>query len=85
MKLRITNNAPWDVTNVSWDMQVVGGMFGFISITKNVTVDATAGKSKTVGTGGLFGFGSITITGRVAGDKETVKGMQFFIFWMVQR
>jgi subtilisin family serine protease len=80
----ITNNGTTDITNVTWQIHVEGGILGMINKTKNGTIDIPAGGSKTVSTGMLLGLGGITISARVAGIEKMVNGTQLFIFSMVK-
>jgi subtilisin family serine protease len=80
----ITNNGTTDITNVTWQIHVKGGILGIINKTKNGTIDIPAGKSKTVSTGMLLGLGGITISARVASVEKTAKGTQLLIFSMVK-
>ena len=80
----MTNNGATDITDVTWQIHVEGGIFGMINKTKNGTIDIPAGGSKTVSTGMLLGLGGITISARVAGIEKMVNGTQLFIFSMVK-
>jgi subtilisin family serine protease len=80
----MTNNGTTDITNVTWQIHVEGGILGMINKTKNGTIDIPAGESKTVSTGMLLGLGGITISARVTGIKKMVNGTQLFIFSMVK-
>ena len=84
VKVSITNNIPWNVTNVTWQIHVEGGLLGLINKTVNGNIDINAGESKNVGTGSLFGLGPIRITVTVTNGEETAKGIQFFIFSIIK-
>jgi len=84
IKMVIINNGIMDVTNVSWQIHVEGGIFGLINKTVNGTVDIPAGESKTVSTEILYGLGSFTISTRITGVEKTAEGKQFFIFSIVK-
>jgi len=81
----MTNNGTTDITNVTWQIHVEGGILGMINKTKNGTIDIPARGSKTVSTGMLLGLGAINISARVAGIEKTAKGTQFIIFSMVKK
>jgi len=80
-----TNNGTTDITNVTWQIHVEGGILGMINKTKNGTIDIPARGLKTVSTGMLLGLGAINISARVAGIEKTAKGTQFIIFSMVKK
>jgi hypothetical protein len=54
----ITNHELTNVTDVTWQIHVEGGILGRINKTMNGTIDIPVGGSKTVGTGLLFGLNS---------------------------
>jgi subtilisin family serine protease len=81
----MTNNGTANLTNVTWQIQVKGGMLGLINKTVNGTVDIKAGESKTVSTGMLLGLGGFNIGAWVAGVEKKAKGTQFIIFSMVKK
>jgi hypothetical protein len=80
----ITNHELTNVTDVTWQIHVEGGILGRINKTMNGTIDIPVGGSKTVGTGLLFGLGPIAITVKVADYERTAKGTQFIIFSIVK-
>jgi len=80
----ITNHGITNVTNVTWQLHVKGGILGRINKTVNGTIDIPAGGSKTVGTGILFGLGALSITATVAVEEKTAKGTQIIIFSKVK-
>jgi len=80
----MTNNGTTDITDVTWQIHVEGGILGMINKTKNGTIDIPAGESKTVSTGMLLGLGGITISARVDGIEKMVNGTQLFIFSIVK-
>jgi subtilisin family serine protease len=81
----ITNIGTTDITNVSWQIHVEGGILGMINKTKNGTINIPAGESKTVSTGMLLGLGSFNISARVAGIEKMVNGTQLLFFSMVKK
>jgi subtilisin family serine protease len=85
VSLVITNNGTANLTNITWQLQVKGGILGLINKTVNGTVDIKAGESKTMSIGMLFGLGGISISARVSVIEKTAKGTQFIIFSMVEK
>ena len=85
VKAVITNNGTTPLSTITWQLQVIGGIFGKINKTINGTVDIPAGKSVTVKTGTLLGFGAISIIAKVAGEEQTATGTQIIIFSMVKK
>jgi subtilisin family serine protease len=85
VSLVITNNGTANLTNITWQLQVKGGILGLINKTVNGTVDIKAGESKTMSTGMLFGLGGISISARVSVIEKTAKGTQIIIFSMVPK
>ena len=81
----ITNHEITNVTDVTWQIHIEGGILGRINKTVNGTIGIPAGGTKTVGTGMLLGFGAISITVKVADYERTVKGTQLIIFSMVKK
>jgi hypothetical protein len=79
------NNGTTDITNVTWQIHVEGGILGMINKTKNGTIDIPAGESITVSTGMLLGLGGIVISARVSGIEKTANGTQIFVFSMVKK
>ena len=82
--VKITNNGTINSSDVAWQINVQGGVFGLIHKTVNGTVDIAKGESKSVGTGMLLGFGRIQITVTVDEETKTADGIQFFIFTLVK-
>jgi subtilisin family serine protease len=85
VNMMLKNNGTTNITNISWQIHVQGGILGRINKTVNGTIDIPAGESKTVGTGMLFGLGALSITAKVAYEEKTTKGTQLIIFSMVQK
>jgi hypothetical protein len=85
VKAIITNNGLSDLTNVTWQIHVEGGILGRINVTVNGTMGVPAGGSFTISTGLIFGFGLMTITVTVAGEEQTATGTQIIIFSMVKQ
>ena len=81
----ITNHEITNITDITWQIHVEGGILGRINKTMNGTIDIPAGGSKTLGTGILFGFGAISITVKVADYERTAKGKQLIIFSIVKK
>lgn len=81
----ITNNGTVNLTNVTWQLEVKGGILGLINKTVNGTVNIKAGESQTVSTGMLLGLGGFNISAKIAGIEKTAKGMQIIIFSIVKK
>ena len=81
----VTNKESANLTNVTWKLQVKGGILGLINKTVNGTVDIKAGESKTFSTGMLLGFGSLSISASVEGVEKIAKGTQLLIFSIVKK
>lgn len=64
-----------DATNITWRIQVKGGILGRINQIANGTIDIPVGNSTTVGTGMFFGFGHITVTVTAAGTTKSAQGV----------
>jgi subtilisin family serine protease len=84
VKMVIANNGLSNVTDVTWQIHVEGGILGMINKTKNGTIDISAGESITVSTGMLLGLGGISICARVSGIEKMGNGTQMFIFSIVK-
>jgi hypothetical protein len=80
VKARITNNGTSDVTDVTWQIHVEGGILKMINKIVNGTITIPVGKSVTVKTGIIFGFGPISITAKVADEEKTASGFLFLFF-----
>jgi subtilisin family serine protease len=85
VSLVITNNGTANLINITWQLQVKGGILGLINKTVNGTVDIKAGESKTMSTGMFFGLGGINISARVSVIEKTATGTQLLIFSMVKK
>jgi hypothetical protein len=79
----ITNQGASAVTDVTWQIEVHGGILGRINKTIDGTVDIAAGESETVGTGMLLGLGPLTIMVHIASQEQTASGTQLIIFSLV--
>jgi hypothetical protein len=66
--------------NVTWQIQVKGGIFGLKNKTFSGTVDIPSGKSVRVHTRLLFGFGNIIINVKAGIFEKSVAGKQRLIF-----
>jgi len=84
VKAVIKNNGTINLTNVSWEIQVTGGILGLINKTVNGIIDIPAGDTVTVKTGLLLGFGSLSIIAKVADEEQTAEGTQLIIFSIVK-
>jgi hypothetical protein len=84
VKAIITNNGTSDLTNVTWQIHVEGGILGRINITMTGATSIPVGASFTISTGFFFGFGPITITITISGKELDATGTQLFIFTMVK-
>jgi len=80
----IKNTGTLTATNVTWKLQVNGGILGLINKVLNGIIDIPAGNSTTVGTGVFLGFGPITIKVTVAGETKTAQGVYLFIISRVR-
>jgi hypothetical protein len=85
VKAIITNNGTSDLTNVTWQIHVEGGILGRINITMTGATSIPVGASFTISTGFFFGFGPITITITISGKELDATGTQLFIFTMVKK
>ncbi len=85
IKTDIKNNGIANLTNVSWEIHVKGGLLGSINKTIEGTINLAAGESITEKIGMVFGFGPITITTKVADEETTAKGTQLLIFSIVKK
>ena len=86
VKLMITNNGTSDVTNVTWEIHVGGGILGMINKTRNGTINIIlAGESTTVSTGILLGLGGFSINAKVMSIEMLANGTQLFIISMVKK
>ena len=85
VKMVITNNGKSDLTNISWEIHVDGGLYWMINKTKNGTIDIQAGESITLKTGMLLGLGALSIRARIADIEKFANGTQLFIFSMVKK
>jgi hypothetical protein len=81
----MTNSGTANLTNITWSLQVKGGMFGLINTTAYGLVNLQAGESKTRGTSILLGFGALKITLQVADQEKTTTGTQIIIFSIVKK
>ena len=75
----IQNVGTLDATNVSWKLQVTGGLLGRINKVSSGVVDIPVGNTTTIGTGMFFGFGAITAKVTVAGATTSAQGFYFII------
>jgi hypothetical protein len=85
VNLKITNNGTPKSTDLTWHINVTGGILGKISKISQGTIEVPVGESRTVGTGLFFGLGPIAITAQVADEEKTATGIQFIIFSMVKK
>ena len=80
----ITNHGSERSTNVTWRLQVTGGILGRINKITNGTIDIPPGESKTISTGLFFGFGDINVNARADYVLKTTTGTQLFILSFVK-
>ncbi len=80
----IKNNGIANLTNVSYELNVKGGILGLINKTIKGWINITAGETIPIEKIMVFGFGPITITAKVADEEQTVTGTQIIIFSMVK-
>ncbi|MEM4258189.1 MAG: hypothetical protein QXL17_03440 [Candidatus Thermoplasmatota archaeon] len=87
----VTNSGTADATNVSWFIEIHGGLFGRIhKKTTGVYPLVAPGKSFALHSGWLFGFGRINlqlyaICDEGSWDKETRSGLQILIFTKIRK
>jgi hypothetical protein len=74
----IKNNGTVDITNMSWNIQLGGGIIVY-GKTKSGTIDLAAGEEKTV-RDFVVGFGKPTITVTAGGTEVTGTGMVILVF-----
>jgi subtilase family serine protease len=84
VKAIIRNEGTVDLTNVTWQIQVKGGILGLKNKTVNGTINIPAGKSVRVHIGSLFGLGNIVINIKAGFYEKTVTGKQRFIFTKIK-
>jgi hypothetical protein len=80
----IKNNGISNLTNVSYEIQVKGGIFGLINKTIIGWINITAGENIPLEKIMVLGFGPITITAKVADVIQTATGTQIIIFSKVK-
>jgi hypothetical protein len=85
IKATIKNNGIANLTNVSYELQVKGGILGRINKTITGWINISAGETIPLEKIMVFGLGSITITAKVADEEQTATGMQLIIFSMVKK
>jgi len=81
----IKNNGIANLTNVSYEVNVQGGILGLINKTISGWINVSAGETLPLDKIMVFGLGSITITAKVADEEQIVKGTQLIIFSMVKK
>ncbi len=79
----ILNRGTATAHGVEYEITVEGGLFGFIALRTNGTVDIPRGESRTIDTKPLFGLGPITITITASNTAEAKKGIQLIIVSIV--
>ena len=80
----ITNHGTARFTNVTWKIQVTGGILRRINKIMNGTIDIPPGESKTISSGLFFGFGDINVNARADYVVKTTTGTQLFILSIVK-
>lgn len=70
----ITNDGYGDAINVPYEINVKGGLFGFVNKTKAGLVNTPTGDSQDVSTGMFLGFGKISISVKVGVKEKTTTG-----------
>jgi hypothetical protein len=81
----ISNTGTVDAENVSWTLEVHGGLFGRINKTVTGTIDHLAvGASVSVTTGMFFGLGNIEVSASADEVSAIKEGIQFFIFTIIK-
>jgi hypothetical protein len=80
----ITNHGTEMFTNVTWKIQVTGGILGRINKIINGTIDIPPGELKTISSGLFLGFGDISVSARADGLFKKTTGTQLFIFSFVK-
>ncbi len=81
----IKNNGIANLTNVSYEVNIKGGILGLINKTVKGYINISAGETIPLGKIRVFGLGPITITAKVADEEQTAKGTQILIFSMVKK
>jgi len=82
--VKITNDGTLDAEEVTWEINVKGGIRNQIDKTKNGVIDVKAGSSKRVSTGLFFGLGAIDITATIDGEIITAQGKQLIILTLIK-
>jgi hypothetical protein len=77
----ITNDGTADAYNISWFIQVKGGLLGRINATITGTGDISAGESVTLEKVMVFGLGPISVTVQYDDKETTVRG--FLLLFLV--
>jgi len=85
IKATIKNNGIANLTNVSYEIQVKGGILGLINKTVTGTINISAGETIPLEKITVFGLGAITITAKVADEEKTATGTQIIIFSLVKK
>lgn len=81
----IKNNGIANLTNVSYELNVKGGILGLINKTIKGWINITAGETIPIEKIMVFGFGPITITAKVADEEQIMTGTQLVIFSIVKK
>ncbi len=85
IKTTIKNNGIANLTNVSYEVHVKGGILGLINKTISGWVNISIGETIPLEKIMVFGFGPITISVKVADEEQTATGTQLIIFSMVKK
>jgi hypothetical protein len=81
----ISNTGTADAEQVSWTIEVHGGLFGRINKTGTGTIDHLAiGASETKTTGMFFGLGKIQVSVTAGDQSVTKEGIQFFTLTIIK-
>lgn len=83
VNLIVTNILDEDISDISLEIHVIGGILGLINKTVSETLDIPAGESVTVGTGLFFGLGSFEIEASVEGNVKTATGTQLIFLSII--
>ena len=79
----INNTGNLDAEDITWEIDVKGGILGMINKTVTGTTDIFTGKSVEISTGIFIGFGGIDIKVSAADEEEVIEGIQILFLTMI--